>query len=85
MKAHLLKEWLEADGRGHWLFLDNDLHLGIKSGEDWEQALYEQLQLYLLFLQLFTRYRVDSKWCFADMTHTRAILRTHFCHRYRLG
>lgn len=70
--AHRLKEWLEAEERGHWVFLDDDLDTGIKSGKDWEQALYEQLRVCRVFLPIFTQNWVDSKWCFAEMTHARS-------------
>ena len=65
-EAEGLKKWLEADVRGHWVFLDSDLHSGIKSGDDWEQALYDQLQVCRVFLPLLTEHWVNSKWCFAE-------------------
>jgi hypothetical protein len=71
-EAQQLKAWLEAEERGHWVFLDNDLHTGIKSGEDWENSLYQQLRDCRVFLPLFTQNWVDYKWCFAEMTHARS-------------
>ena len=68
-KAQKLQQWLEADEQGHRVFIDND---GIKSGEEWEQVLYEQLRGCRVFLPLFTPNWMDSKWCFAEMTHARA-------------
>ena len=45
---------------------------GIKAGEDWEQALYEQLRVCRVFLPVLTQNWIDSKWCFAEMTHARS-------------
>ncbi len=72
VQARQLKEWLESDDRGHWIFFDDDIHSGIKSGEEWERALYKNLRLCPVFLPIFTQNWVDSKWCFAEMTHARA-------------
>ena len=37
--AQQLKAWLEAEGRNHHVFLDDDIQTAIKAGADWERAL----------------------------------------------
>ncbi|MEA3276220.1 MAG: TIR domain-containing protein, partial [Pseudomonadota bacterium] len=71
--AQRLKAWLETEERGHWVFLDDDLQSGILTGQDWEQVLYENRRQCRVFLPLYSANWAESKWCFAEMTHARAI------------
>lgn len=68
-----LKKWLEAEGREHYVFLDNDPRTGIKPGEEWEKKLYAELKTCRVVIALMTSNWESSKWCFAEMTQARAL------------
>ena len=55
------------------LFLDFDPENGIPAGRDWEQELYAQLRACRVVIILCSRDSMRSKWCFAEITHAKAL------------
>jgi formylglycine-generating enzyme required for sulfatase activity len=55
------------------VFLDSDLVRGIPAGQDWERQLYVQLRLCRAFVLLWSKHAAGSRWCFAEITHARAL------------
>jgi WD40 repeat protein len=49
-------------------FLDSDQRSGIKLGEKWEKAIYDNLRDCRALLVLCSPNWADSKWCFAELT-----------------
>lgn len=54
-------------------FLDFDPALGIPPGRNWERELYHRLLSCKAVLFICSEDSVASKWCFAELTHARAL------------
>ncbi len=60
--------------RGHRsVFLDFDPADGIPAGREWEQELYARLRACRVFVVLCTEDSMQSPWCFAEITHAKAL------------
>jgi WD40 repeat protein len=70
--ADELKAWLHDQGY-HSLFLDFDPADGIPAGRHWEQELYRQLRACQAVIVLCSVASMQSDWCFAEITHARAL------------
>ena len=57
----------------HSLYLDFDPEQGIPAGRDWEQDLYRELRACQALLVLCSENSMNSKWCFAEITHAKAL------------
>jgi hypothetical protein len=55
------------------IFLDFDPANGIPAGRDWERELYTQLRACQALIVLCSEHTMGSKWCFAEITHARAM------------
>ncbi|MDM0001797.1 TIR domain-containing protein [Variovorax sp. J22P240] len=55
------------------VFLDFDPQAGIPAGRDWEQELYAQLRACQAVVALCSEHSMASPWCFAEITHARAL------------
>ncbi len=55
------------------LFLDFDPEHGIPAGRDWERELYAQLRACRACVVLCSERSMRSPWCFAEVTHARAL------------
>lgn len=55
------------------LFLDFDPANGIPAGRNWEQELYAQLRKCRAVVLLCSVHSMSSDWCFAEITHARAL------------
>ncbi|MBL8473375.1 MAG: TIR domain-containing protein [Rhodocyclaceae bacterium] len=55
------------------VFLDFDPALGIPAGRNWEQELYARLRACQAVVVLCSRASAASAWCFAEITHARAL------------
>jgi hypothetical protein len=55
------------------VFLDFDPQLGIPAGRHWEQELYARLRACRAVLVLCNPASMASPWCFAEITHARAL------------
>ncbi len=55
------------------LFLDFDPENGIPAGRKWETELYTQLKGCQAVIVLCSQYSMKSPWCFAEITHARAL------------
>ncbi len=72
VKAHL-GEW------GHRsVFLDFDPEDGIPAGRDWEKELYVKLRESRAVILLCSQASMASRWCFAEITHAKALGRPVF-------
>src|SRR4051812_19628964 len=61
-------------GQGHRsLFLDFDPEQGIPAGRDWERTLYTELRGCRAVIVLCSAHSMASPWCFAEITHARAL------------
>lgn len=70
--ADEMRRWL--DGEGHRsVFLDFNPDSGIAAGQDWEQKLYREIRACRAVIVLCSRASMDSKWCFTEITHARAM------------
>ena len=67
-----LRDWLLQRGFRS-LFLDFDPALGIPAGRNWEQELYRQLRACQAVIVLCSEHSMESDWCFAEITHARAL------------
>lgn len=67
-----LKARLAAAGHRS-VFLDFDPDRGIPAGRHWERELYAQLRACQGMIVLCTRASMASAWCFAEITHARAL------------
>jgi WD40 repeat protein len=67
-----IRDWLEKQGYRS-VFLDFDPAQGIPHGRDWERELYAQLRASRAVIVLCSRYSMASPWCFAEITHARAL------------
>jgi WD40 repeat protein len=54
-------------------FLDHDVERGIHAGRHWEKELYRRLLTCKAVVFVCTPESVSSKWCFAELTHARAL------------
>ena len=61
-------------GIGHRsVFLDYDPEKGIPAGRSWEKELYSNLRHCQALVVLCSRNFIASAWCFAEITHARAM------------
>lgn len=67
-----LRAWLQDHGYRS-LFLDFDPADGIPAGRRWEQELYRQLRACQAVIVLCSEHSMSSDWCFAEITHARAL------------
>jgi WD40 repeat protein len=67
-----IRDWLEKQGYRS-MFLDFDPAQGIPAGRDWERELYAQLRASRAVIVLCSRHSMASPWCFAEITHARAL------------
>jgi WD40 repeat protein len=73
-KAAEMKSWLAHADRGHTsVFLDFDPADGIPAGRDWEKELYARLRSCRAVIVLCSEHSMASEWCFAEITHARAL------------
>ncbi|WP_323003429.1 TIR domain-containing protein [Denitromonas sp.] len=70
--AEALAERLRAQGYQS-LFLDFDPADGIPAGRNWEREIYAQLRACSGVVVLCSARSMASDWCFAEMTHARAL------------
>src|SRR5262245_55699614 len=70
--ASLVSAWLHEQGYRS-VFLDFDPEQGIPGGRDWERELYAQLRTCRAVIVLCTSHSMASPWCFAEITHARAL------------
>jgi len=68
----LIGVWLHEQGYRS-VFLDFDPERGIPGGRDWEKELYGQLRTCRAVIVLCSRHSMTSPWCFAEITHARAL------------
>jgi tetratricopeptide (TPR) repeat protein len=69
--ASLTTKLIEQGHRS--LFLDFDPENGIPAGRKWETELYTQLKGCQAVIVLCSQYSMKSPWCFAEITHARAL------------
>jgi WD40 repeat protein len=55
------------------VFLDFDAEQGIPAGRDWEKTLYAELRGCRVVIVLCSAHSMASPWCFAEITHARAL------------
>lgn len=55
------------------VFLDFDPTNGIPAGRDWEKELYAKLRECRAVIILCSHASMASRWCFAEMTHAKAL------------
>lgn len=67
-----LINWLDELGHRS-VFLDFDENSGIAGGQDWEQKLYKELRVCSAMIVVCTEDLMNSKWCFAEITHARSL------------
>ncbi|MDF0651364.1 MAG: SUMF1/EgtB/PvdO family nonheme iron enzyme [Nitrospira sp.] len=60
------------------IFLDFDPADGIPAGRDWEKELYAKLRECRAVIVLCSQTSMASRWCFAEMTHAKALGKTVF-------
>src|SRR5260370_30192106 len=70
--ADRLRRWLEEQGYRSF-FLDFDPEQGIPADRDWEKELYAQLRTCRAIIVLCSPHSMASTWCFAEITHARAL------------
>ena len=70
--AAQVAERLRAQGH-HSLFLDFDPQHGIPAGRSWERELYQRLRTCQAVVVLCSNDSMTSDWCFAEITHARAL------------
>ena len=70
--AASLHDWLSRLGYAS-VFLDFDPERGIPPGRDWEKELYAQLRASRAVIVLCSGSSMASPWCFAEITHARAL------------
>ncbi len=70
--AEEVAERLRAQGHRS-LFLDFDPQNGIPAGRSWERELYQQLRMCQAVIVLCSADAMASDWCFAEITHARAL------------
>lgn len=57
----------------HSVFLDFDPQVGIPAGRDWEKELYARLRACHALIVLCSEHSMASRWCFAEITHAKAL------------
>src|SRR3712207_8369666 len=62
--------WLVDDG--HEAFLDQDLHHGILTGDQWQQRLHERLRWADATVCVLTAAYLESVWCTAELAIAQA-------------
>lgn len=70
--ADEVRGWL-AEAGYRSLFLDFDPARGIPAGRRWEQELYDRLRACQAVIVLCSPASMASPWCFAEITHARAL------------
>ena len=70
--AEQVKARLEQWGHRS-IFLDFDPEHGISAGRDWEKELYAKLRECRAVIVLCSHASMASRWCFAEMTHAKAL------------
>jgi hypothetical protein len=70
--AARIKAWLQSQ-RFDTPFLDFDKHSGIPPGSNWEKTLYREIESSEAMLIVHTSNWDDSRWCFGEYVHARAI------------
>lgn len=70
--AERVKARLEQWGHRS-VFLDFDPADGIPAGRDWEKELYAKLRECRAVIVLCSHASMDSRWCFAEITHAKAL------------
>ena len=55
------------------VFLDFDPVVGIPAGRNWERELYTRLRGCQAVIVLCSEHFLASQWCFAEITHARAL------------
>ena len=55
------------------VFLDFEPADGIAAGREWEQELYRQLRVCQAVIVLCSQHSMASPWCFAEITHSKAL------------
>lgn len=55
------------------VFLDFDPEHGIPTGRDWEKELYDKLRECRAVIILCSHASMASRWCFAEITHAKAL------------
>lgn len=55
------------------IFLDFDPAGGIPAGRDWERELYMRLRACRAMIVLCSEHTMSSRWCFAEITHAKAM------------
>ncbi len=75
--AEQVKARLEQWGHRS-IFLDFDPADGIPAGRDWEKELYAKLRECRAVIVLCSHASMASRWCFAEMTHAKALGKTVF-------
>jgi TIR domain len=68
--AATVHRWLVDDG--HEVFLDQELHDGIRVGEGWEQRLHERLRWADAVVCVLTSAYLQSVWCTAEVATAHA-------------
>lgn len=65
---------VRLDQWGHRsVFLDFDPADGIPAGRDWEKELYAKLRECRALIILCSHASMDSRWCFSEITHAKAL------------
>src|SRR5271166_5083336 len=72
-----LSALLQTEGY-HSLFLDFDPEVGIPAGREWELEFYGQLRSSRAVIVLCSKGSMASMWCFAEITHAKALGKTVF-------
>ncbi len=70
--AALIKQFLEQQGHQS-IFLDFDPQQGIPVGRNWEREIYRRLKSCRAVIALMSENSMESKWCFAELAHARAM------------
>jgi len=61
------------DGQGYKsVFLDVDRTAGLVAGSEWEKELYRKLDVCSAVIAICSANSIESRWCFAEVTHARA-------------
>ncbi len=67
-----VKQRLQNQGHRS-VFLDFDPDVGIPAGRNWERELYTKLRQCRAVIVLCSQHSMSSSWCFAEITHARAL------------
>ena len=68
----LFGEKLREQGH-HSVYIDFDPDVGIPAGRDWEEDLYRELRACQALVILCSPHSMASSWCFAEVTHAKAL------------